>query len=98
MSNRTAAPATQTQSSMTGSAGQSTMAIPHEKIARRAYEKWCMGGCMHGTDQQHWLDAEAELRAEMTGGKPMQSTQQTTAARPAQAMPAPMPQKSAQRR
>jgi Protein of unknown function (DUF2934) len=84
---------------MMGSAGQyNTQGIPHEKIAARAYEKWCQGGCMHGTDQRHWLDAEAELRAETSGGKPMQATQQTTAARPAQAMPAPMPQKSAQRR
>lgn len=48
-----AAPATQT-------------GIPQEKIAKRAYEKWLKGGCKHGCDQQHWYEAEAELRAEMT--------------------------------
>jgi hypothetical protein len=41
-----------------------TGAIPREKIAMRAYEKWMKGGCQHGSDRQHWLEAEAELRAE----------------------------------
>jgi hypothetical protein len=39
--------------------------IPHEKIAMRAYEKWCKRGRPHGTEKQDWLEAEAELRAEM---------------------------------
>jgi hypothetical protein len=39
--------------------------VPHEKIAMRAYEKWCKRGCAHGHDQQDWLEAEAELRSEM---------------------------------
>jgi hypothetical protein len=38
--------------------------IPHEKIAMRAYEKWCKRGQPHGTDKQDWMEAEAELRAE----------------------------------
>jgi hypothetical protein len=38
--------------------------IPHEKIAMRAYEKWCQRGRPHGTDRQDWIEAEAELRAE----------------------------------
>jgi hypothetical protein len=38
--------------------------IPHEKIAMRAYEKWCKRGRPNGTDRQDWLEAEAELRAE----------------------------------
>jgi hypothetical protein len=38
--------------------------IPHEKIAMRAYEKWCSRGRPCGTDRQDWLEAEAELRAE----------------------------------
>jgi hypothetical protein len=38
--------------------------IPHEKIAMRAYEKWCERGCPHGSDQQDWTEAEAELRVE----------------------------------
>jgi len=38
--------------------------IPHEKIAVRAYEKWCQRGCPPGTDAQDWMEAEAELRFE----------------------------------
>ncbi len=41
-------------------------AIPREKIAMRAYEKWLKTGCQHGCDQQHWIEAETELKAEMT--------------------------------
>jgi DUF2934 family protein len=40
--------------------------VPRDKIAMRAYEKWLRGGCQHGHDCQHWLEAENELRAEMT--------------------------------
>jgi hypothetical protein len=40
------------------------MKIPHEKIAMRAYEKWCQHGCPPGTDVRDWMEAEAELRAE----------------------------------
>jgi hypothetical protein len=42
--------------------------IPAEKIAMRAYEKWCQRGCPHGTDQTDWYEAERELRAEMARG------------------------------
>jgi hypothetical protein len=42
----------------------SSTRIPHEKIAMRAYEKWCKRGRPHGTDKQDWMEAEAELRAE----------------------------------
>lgn len=45
-----------------------SMGVPREKIAMRAYEKWVKSGCKHGCDQQHWLEAEAELRAEMARG------------------------------
>ena len=38
--------------------------IAHEKIAMRAYEKWCKRGCPPGTEKQDWLEAEAELRVE----------------------------------
>ena len=38
--------------------------VPHDKIAMRAYDKWVKRGCKHGCDQQDWLEAEAELRAE----------------------------------
>ena len=39
--------------------------LPHEKIAMRAFEKWCKRGRPHGTDKQDWLEAEAELRSEL---------------------------------
>lgn len=48
--------------------------IPHDKIARRAYEKWCQRGQPPGTEQQDWYEAEAELRAEQ--GRQSGSTQQ----------------------
>ena len=38
--------------------------ISREAIARRAYELWVRQGCRHGWDQQHWLEAEKQLRAE----------------------------------
>ena len=48
-------------------AGQPGVQVPHEKIAMRAYEKWCQRGRpSSGTDQQDWLEAETELRAEMS--------------------------------
>ncbi|HEX3313613.1 MAG TPA: DUF2934 domain-containing protein [Gemmataceae bacterium] len=39
-------------------------ALSREKIAVRAYEKWCQRGrpC-DGSDRQDWLAAEHELRA-----------------------------------
>jgi hypothetical protein len=39
--------------------------ITHEQIARRAHEIWVKQGCRHGQDQQHWLEAERQLRAEL---------------------------------
>lgn len=55
----TATPATQPQ------AAPPMPAIPREKIAMRAYEKWIKRGRKDGHDQQDWLEAERELRAEM---------------------------------
>ncbi|MFL5242232.1 MAG: DUF2934 domain-containing protein [Gemmataceae bacterium] len=40
--------------------------VPPEKIAARAYEKWCLRGQPHGSATKDWLEAEAELRAEPT--------------------------------
>jgi len=42
-----------------------TVSIPKDKVAARAYHKWLQSGCPHGCDQKHWLEAEAELKAEM---------------------------------
>jgi Protein of unknown function (DUF2934) len=44
---------------------QGTTSIPREKIAQRAYEKWCKRGKPHGTDKQDWTEAEIEIKAEM---------------------------------
>lgn len=41
-------------------------AVAHEKIAQRAYERWLKRGRPHGTDMVDWLEAEKELRAEMS--------------------------------
>ena len=40
--------------------------VPLEKVAARAYQKWLLKGCKHGNDKQDWLEAEAELKAELT--------------------------------
>ena len=42
------------------------MSIPRDKIAMRAYEKWCKRGRPHGSDKQDWAEAEMELKAEMS--------------------------------
>lgn len=44
--------------------------IPQEKIAMRAYEKWVKRGRPQGTEMQDWLEAEKELKAEMSRTKP----------------------------
>ena len=49
-----------------GSMQQGAMQIPHEKIAMRAYDKWCKRGCPQGTHMQDWFEAENELRTEMS--------------------------------
>jgi hypothetical protein len=44
----------------------SSVPVPLDKIAKRAYEKWVKRGCQHGHDQRDWYEAEAELKAEAT--------------------------------
>jgi hypothetical protein len=51
-------------SSSPSSTPSTPVKIPHDKIAMRAYEKWVKRGRPHGTDQQDWAEAEAELKAE----------------------------------
>jgi hypothetical protein len=43
-------------------------ATSHEAIARRAYLKWQARGCPSGTALQDWLEAEAEVKAEIGQG------------------------------
>jgi len=40
--------------------------IARDKIAMRAYEKWCKRGRPHGSDKQDWAEAEMEIKAEMS--------------------------------
>ena len=46
----------------------SPVKVPHEKVAMRAYEKWCQRGRPQGTHVQDWLEAEAALKAELGRG------------------------------
>lgn len=32
-------------------------------VAERAYQLWQQAGCPHGQDQEHWFQAEREVRA-----------------------------------
>ena len=61
---------TQTPTS-TASATPSTATpmVPQEKIAMRAYEKWCQSGRPCNTDVKNWLEAEMELKMEMQKSK-----------------------------
>ena len=45
------------------------MTIIHEEISRRARQIWEREGCPEGRDQEHWLQAEAELRQESLKGQ-----------------------------
>jgi len=56
------------QSQQQGSA-TTQMCPPPDKVAARAYQKWVQKGCRHGQDQQDWLEAEAEIKAEMARKK-----------------------------
>jgi hypothetical protein len=38
--------------------------ITREQIAQRAHEIWVKNGCKHGQDEQNWLEAERQLKAE----------------------------------
>ena len=37
--------------------------ITHDEISQRAYEIFVERGCPEGRDMEHWLEAEAQLRA-----------------------------------
>ena len=52
----------------TPSQTQQQTKIPHDRIAMRAYEKWMKRGCPQGTSVQDWVEAEAELVAEVSRG------------------------------
>jgi len=43
-----------------------TVRPTREQIAQRAHELWVKSGCKHGRDEQNWLEAERQLKAEMS--------------------------------
>jgi hypothetical protein len=57
--------ATSSANSVTSQQQHGAMSIPRDRIAMRAYEKWCKRGRPHGSDKQDWIEAEKELMAEM---------------------------------
>jgi Protein of unknown function (DUF2934) len=42
--------------------------IPEDAIRKRSYRIWQMKGCPEGQDEQNWLEAKAQLEAEMRAG------------------------------
>ena len=41
--------------------------LSHQEIAQQAYQIYVRNGCKHGHAEEHWLQAEAELRNMMSG-------------------------------
>jgi hypothetical protein len=37
----------------------------HEQVSKRAHDIWVKKGSKPGQDEQNWLEAEAQLRAEL---------------------------------
>lgn len=60
---RTVTPSTPTPAAKTMASQDG--ALCHDKVAMRAYERWCKRGRPSGTEMQDWLEAEQELRSEM---------------------------------
>ncbi len=56
----------QTMSDSQGDASRATVPLTHEQIAERARALWLASGCRSGRDEQNWLEAEAQLRAELS--------------------------------
>ena len=46
---------------------ESRIGVSRDRVAERAYELYCEGGCEDGHDLEHWLQAEAELAQAVTG-------------------------------
>ena len=48
-----------------GRASPASTRLTHEQIAERARSLWLASGCLPGRDEQNWLQAEAQLKAEL---------------------------------
>jgi hypothetical protein len=49
---------------MQAPAAVGSVKITREQIAKRAHDIWVKNGCKHGQDEQNWLEAERQLKAE----------------------------------
>jgi hypothetical protein len=57
--------ARQTTPNSRGRASPAAMRLTHEQVAERARALWLASGCLPGRDEQNWLEAEAQLKAEL---------------------------------
>ncbi|NLH40361.1 MAG: DUF2934 domain-containing protein [Planctomycetes bacterium] len=57
--------ATAPRTTTTASPSVKTVAPTYEQIAQRAQEIWKKKGCLPGQDEQNWLEAEKQLKAEL---------------------------------
>jgi hypothetical protein len=63
-SNRTQKSAVKRTQTSQSTQGTMQSALTREQIAARAFEIYMRSGCRPGQDEQNWLQAEKELRAE----------------------------------
>jgi hypothetical protein len=61
-----AAPKNDNRSSAPAAKPSTVGALPTDKVAQRAYEIWLASGRPNGKDQEHWFQAERELRGTQT--------------------------------
>ncbi len=50
----------------------------NKRIEQRAYELYELGGCEHGHDVEHWLEAEREIAAQMSANSSKVSKREKT--------------------
>ncbi len=53
-----------TTSILPGKATPAAVRLSHQQIAERAKSLWLASGCLPGREEQNWLEAEAQLKAE----------------------------------
>jgi len=57
--------ATAPRSTTTSAPSANTVTPTYEQISQRAQEIWKKKGCLPGQDEQNWLEAERQLKAEL---------------------------------
>jgi hypothetical protein len=61
-SNKNVQSGTITEAARSGTA----VTLTHQSIAERAWSIWQSSGCSPGQDEQNWLEAEAQLKQELS--------------------------------